>query len=115
MNRREALFRQGELRSPMETLFINHYWLKEKKAQSGHNIIYQATDSETGNEVALKKLITPALLLAVQKEDTIRSFLQEIKERGTFSHPGVVELYDCFEHENEIYLVEELVKGRSLA
>jgi serine/threonine protein kinase len=99
----------------METLFINRYWLKEEKAQSDHSIIYQATDSETGNEVALKKLKTPSLLLTIQKEDAIRSFLTEIEERNRFSHPGVVELYTCFEHENEIYLAEEMVEGRNLA
>jgi len=98
----------------METLFINHYWRKDERARSDHSILYHATDSGSGKDVALKKLITPSLLLAIQKDDAIRSFKNEIEARRAFSHPQVLELHECFEHENEIYLAEELVEGHDL-
>jgi len=94
--------------------FVKGYWIKEEVGKSDHSIVYSASFSVTGKDVALKKLITPALLLAVQKEDAINNFLGEVSKRSTFTHPNVLELYDCFEHENDIYFIVESAIGKSL-
>ena len=98
----------------MEKHFVKGYWLKEEVGSSDHSIIYSASFSVTGKDVALKKLLTPSLLLAVQKEDAINNFLSEVSKRSTFTHPNVLELYDCFEHENDIYFIIESAIGKSL-
>ncbi|MHC9540210.1 MAG: PEGA domain-containing protein [Vulcanimicrobiota bacterium] len=98
----------------MEKHFVKGYWLKEEVGSSDHSIIYSASFSVTGKDVALKKLLTPSLLLAVQKEDAINNFLAEVSKRSTFTHPNVLELYDCFEHENDIYFIIESAIGKSL-
>jgi len=98
----------------VEKHFIKGYWLKEEVGRSAHSIVYSASFSVTGKDVAMKKLVTPSLLLAVQKEDAINNFLAEISKRSAFTHPNVLELYDCFEHENEIYIVSECAIGKSL-
>jgi serine/threonine protein kinase len=98
----------------MDRIFIRNYWVREEIGRSPHSVIFHASDSETGRDVAMKKLVAPSLLLNIQKEDTIGNFRDEIKARERFSHPHVLELYDCFEHENEIYLVEELATGHGL-
>ena len=98
----------------MEKHFIKGYWLKEEVGRSDHSIIYSASFSVTGKDVAMKKLLTPSLLLAVQKEDAINNFLTEVSKRSTFTHPNVLELYDCFEHENDIYFIIESAIGKSL-
>ncbi|MDQ7824364.1 MAG: serine/threonine-protein kinase [Candidatus Eremiobacteraeota bacterium] len=99
----------------MEEVFIKKYWLREELGRSPHSIVYLATDSDASREVAVKKLIVPSLLLRVQLEDTVRNFLDEVEKRSRFSHESIAELYDCFEHEQQIYLAEELAKGKTLA
>lgn len=99
----------------MEKVFVKKYWVQEEAGRSDHSTVYHGTDPESEKEVALKKLRTPALLLNVQKDDTLANIQKEIESRRRFSHPGIIELYECFEHENQIYLVEEFVRGKSLA
>ena len=68
--------------------------------------VYRARDLGSGNEVALKRLLEQA---------ATRRFEIEARLLATLDHPRVVRVLDHFQHEDDHFLVMDLVDGPSLA
>ena len=72
--------------------------------------VYMAEDTSLRRQVAVKTL-HPGL---VADEQFRRRFLAEAQLAAQLSHPHVLAVYDWGEHDNEAYLVTELLAGGSL-
>jgi serine/threonine protein kinase/tetratricopeptide (TPR) repeat protein len=72
--------------------------------------VYRADDPRLKRTVAIKRL-SPAL-----RADPLyrRRFLEEAERASSFSDAHVAAVYDVVEHEDEIFLVMELVEGQTL-
>jgi serine/threonine protein kinase len=70
----------------------------------GH--VYRALDMELGRDVALKFIREPDALARAR-------FMREAKATAKLQHPNVVTVYDRGEVEGHLYIVMELVSGKS--
>ena len=76
----------------------------------GMGEVWKARDTRLAREVALK------ILPADVADDPVRRarFENEARAAGTLNHPGIVAIYDISSAEGVLFLVTELVDGRTL-
>jgi serine/threonine protein kinase len=74
-------------------------------------VVYLGQHVWTGRQVAVK-VLAPEL---VEREDLVQRFLREGRAATALRHPNIVDVLDMgVEDENTVYLVMELLEGRSL-
>ena len=89
---------------------IAHYTIARPLGRGGMAEVFEAVDTKTQQNVALK-LLLPHLAA----EDVIRKrFLREAKVGMELDHPGIVKVLDVGEVEGIPYMTMELVKGKTL-
>jgi serine/threonine protein kinase len=76
----------------------------------GMGEVYRARDQRLGRDVALKIIAGRVAGDAAR----VRRFEQEARAAGQLNHPNVVAVYDIGVHEDEPYIVTELLEGVSL-
>jgi eukaryotic-like serine/threonine-protein kinase len=76
----------------------------------GMGVVYQAINVDTEGHVALKWL-NPQLSSSAEATER---FKREAKVTARIQHPNVVAVHDCGEHEGQLYLIMELLRGCSL-
>jgi serine/threonine protein kinase len=76
----------------------------------GMGVVFEAVNESTERHVALK-FLAPALSSTVEPTER---FKREAKATARIHHPNVVAVQDFGEHDGRLYLVLELLKGRSL-
>lgn len=89
---------------------IAHYNLLERLEPSGPGDLYRARDTRLGRTVAVRLL--PADFTSSADERT--ALIQRAREWTALSHPNVITLFDAGEHEGQVYLAFEFLKGQSL-
>lgn len=77
----------------------------------GMGVVYQAVDRRLDRPVAIKHL--PHALSLERK--LLRRFEHEAKAAARLSHPAIVQIYDLVHDGDDMWIVMELVPGRSLA
>jgi eukaryotic-like serine/threonine-protein kinase len=91
---------------------VGKFELLEELGNGSFGTVYRALDTELGREVAIKILRAGRLATT---EDTER-FLREARNAALLKHPGIVLLFEAGRTEDGVcYLVEELVRGQTLA
>lgn len=91
---------------------LGKFELLEELGSGSFGRVYRARDTELEREVAVKVLRSGRLAGA---EDVDR-FLREARSAAQLKHPGIVALYEAGRTEEGVcYLVEELVRGLTLA
>jgi serine/threonine protein kinase len=91
---------------------IGKFELLEELGLGSFGHVYRALDTELGRTVAIKLL--RAGRLATREE--IDRFLREARSTAQLQHPGLVALYETGQTEEGLfYLVEEFVRGETLA
>jgi anti-sigma factor RsiW len=91
---------------------IGKFELLEELGSGSFGTVFRALDTELGREVAIKILRAGRL---ASPEDTER-FLREARSAALLKHPGIVSLFEVGRTEDGVcYLVEELVRGSTLA
>ncbi len=90
---------------------LGRFRLLEQLGGGGMGVVFRATEEPPGREVALK-LIRPEHLWF---EGARRRFLREMETVAALSHPGIVPVYSCGEHDGVPYCAMEYVRGSSLA
>ena len=95
--------------APGSTLL--HYRLVEPIGEGGMGVVWRATDTTLGRDVALK------LMLDVFSSDAERlaRFEREAKTLASLNHPSVASVHGLHEAEGLRFLVMELVPGEDLA
>jgi serine/threonine-protein kinase len=78
--------------------------------QGGMGSVYIARDERLGRRVAIK-VVGAAMASAEGRKRLIR----EARLMAAVDHPGIVPIYELGERDDEVYIVMELVRGRSLA
>lgn len=83
------------------------YIFKEKLGEGAYGEVFKALEKASGEFRAIKKM----------KKDKIKNhtrFLNELTALKTLDHPHIIKLYEIFENEHSIYLVQEYCSGGEL-
>jgi protein kinase-like protein len=88
-------------------IVLNRYRLVRRIGAGGMGVVYLAYDEHLEREVAVKRI-------AIELDPDARGE-REALAAARLSHPGIVALYESGRDEDAVYLVSELVRGRTLA
>ncbi|MFW5686727.1 MAG: Stk1 family PASTA domain-containing Ser/Thr kinase, partial [Halanaerobium sp.] len=88
----------------------NRYKIIDEIGRGGMAIVYSARDTLLERRVALK-MLRPEYK---SDDEFIDKFRQEARAVARLSHPNVVSIYDIVVDEERIYLVMEIVEGKTL-
>ncbi|WP_434582117.1 Stk1 family PASTA domain-containing Ser/Thr kinase [Carbonactinospora thermoautotrophica] len=86
------------------------YRVERPVARGGMAAVYQALDTRLDRRVAVK-VMNPDL---AQDEQFVARFIREAKSAAALTHPNVVSVYDQGADNGHLYLVMELLSGRTL-
>ena len=90
---------------------LAHYVIIEEISRGGMGVVYRATDTRLGRDVALKVL--PAELMA--DADRRHRFTQEARAAATLEHPNIAVIHDIGQVDGIDFIAMELVRGDKLS
>jgi serine/threonine protein kinase len=88
-------------------IVLDRYHLVRRIGAGGMGVVYLARDEHLERDVAVKRI-------AIELDREGRGE-REARAAARLSHPGIVALYEAGRDEDAVYLVSELVRGRTLA
>ncbi|MEM9555549.1 MAG: protein kinase [Acidobacteriota bacterium] len=91
-------------------LLADRWEVVQEIGRGGMSRVYEATDREFGEPVAIKTVLAPAL---GRTEDEER-LLREVQISRRISHPNVVRVYDLGRFPGGIFIIMELLDGPGL-
>lgn len=89
---------------------LGHYRITEKIGAGGMGIVYRAHDERLRREVALKLL--PEQIAG--HADRRARIMTEARAASALNHPGITTIYEVGEEGEQLFIVMELVTGRTL-
>jgi serine/threonine protein kinase/Tol biopolymer transport system component len=103
----------NNLEAPMKIAVgssFDHYEILSSLGAGGMGEVWRARDTRLDRHVAIKLL--PAEF--AKDADRLRRFEQEARATSALNHPNILTVYDIGAHENEPYIVAELLVGEEL-
>lgn len=94
--------------TPLIGRVISHYKVERLLGSGGMGYVYGALDTELGRQVALK-------VASFEGEDAQARLRREAQHASRLSHPHICHIYDVGRADGELFVVMELVTGRSLS
>ena len=88
-------------------LILGRYRLERRLGAGGFGVVWLAWDEKLEREVAVK-----AIALENGGGERVE---REARAAARLNHPGIVGIYELAHDEHDVYLVSELVRGRTLA
>jgi len=97
-------------RTEMIGQIVLHYRITERLGAGGMGVVWKATDTHLGREVALK------LLLPDDNPDPVRvsRFLREARSASALNHPNIITIYEASTAGNVPFIAMEYVRGTAL-
>ncbi|MBX5468604.1 MAG: serine/threonine protein kinase [Thermoleophilaceae bacterium] len=92
-----------------EELLLGRYRLERRLGSGGHGVVWLARDERLERDVAVK-----AIPRGEDDEGSPRAE-REARAAARLNHPGIVALYELAADDDTVYLVSELVEGRTYA
>jgi predicted Ser/Thr protein kinase len=89
---------------------LGPYAVNKKLGQGGMGVVYLAVDTRLGRPVAIKAL-APQHTSDTEHRERLR---REARVAATLSHPSIATVYALEEHEGNLYMVCEYVRGQTL-
>jgi len=89
---------------------VGHYRVTAKIGEGGMGVVYRAFDETLHRDVALKVVKKDAGPDAQANQN----LLQEARASSSLAHPNICTIYEVAETEGELYIVMELVEGKTL-
>ena len=96
----------GPERPEGSRLILGRYRLARRLGSGGFGVVWQARDERLERDVALK---------VIPREGGDDRIEREARAAARLGHPGIVALFELAADRHEVYLVSELVRGRTLA
>jgi eukaryotic-like serine/threonine-protein kinase len=93
--------------APGPRLILGRYRLERRLGAGGFGVVWLAWDEKLEREVAVK-----AIPLENGGGERVE---REARAAARLNHPGIVGIYELASDEHDVYLVSELVRGRTLA
>lgn len=90
---------------------LGRYVLGELLGTGAFGAVWRARDTELARDVAVK-LPRSGQFMGPSEEER---FLREARSAARLHHPGIVAIYDVGRDRDTLYIVSELVRGKSLA
>src|SRR3954470_10191636 len=87
---------------------ISHYEIGALLGSGGMGRVYAARDTDLGRQVALK-------VAAVDSDDAQARLRREAQHASRLSHPNICHIYEVGRADGQLFVVMELVNGRSVA
>ena len=86
---------------------ILHYKILQKLGEGGMGVVYKAEDTKLERTVAIKFL--PRHISS--NEDERKRFEVEAKAAASLNHPNIATIHAIEEHDDEMFIVMEYIKG----
>ena len=97
------------------TLVGGRYQLRTAIGTGGMGTVWQAADTLLTRDVAVKEVVFPPGMAAVERTAMYERTLREARAAAALSHPSVVQVYDVVTEGDRPWIVMELLHARSLA
>ena len=91
-----------------EELVLGRYRLSRRLGSGGMGTVWLAHDEKLARAVAVKRI-------EVEDPEVARRAEREARAAARLAHPAIVALYESGQDDDAVYLVSELVRGRTLA
>ena len=99
----------GRAPGPGGRVVLDRYRLERKLGAGAFGVVWLAFDEKLEREVAVK-------VIQADGDDPVTTrAAREARVAARLNHPGIVQLYELGEDDEAVYLVSELVPGRTMA